>query len=350
MIGRCTWTPARPPTSSRRLASPVVRDRPGKWREPRRLRSRRLAGGKAWPGCGPWRSARSSAPRSASSAGGQRRRGHHHGREAPQGRAARGGRQVKPDEQGQRQHRAILHPQPADRLGCPRRTLAWGMFGYTNMPKRKDPDIPVRVGLAIAPWPGISSDKVEQLVTRKIEQAATGNYNVDRVESTTQDNMSVVLVRLLDSIENTDQEFQDIGQRLSGINDLPEGAGPITLISDFGDTAALMLTMASPPVPRWKSSARTGLREPSRCPWRSDDRADDPAVLLSRVGPAGRRRTTARHVRRTGPPRRHRTRRPPGVGWQLLQEWTRRPRSPTPSSAPRGAVHRNAAAGLRLSP
>ncbi|MBV9671109.1 MAG: efflux RND transporter permease subunit, partial [Acidobacteriales bacterium] len=87
-------------------------------------------------------------------------------------------------------------------------TLLWGVFGYMNMPKRKDPDIPVRVGLAICPWPGISSDKVEQLVTRKIEQAATGNSKVDRVESTTQDNVSVVTVRLLDNIKNTKEEFQ----------------------------------------------------------------------------------------------------------------------------------------------
>ncbi|MGO9211936.1 MAG: efflux RND transporter permease subunit [Terriglobales bacterium] len=127
-------------------------------------------------------------------------------------------------------------------------TLAWGVFGYMNMPKRKDPDIPVRIALAITPWPGISADKVEQLVTRKVEQAATGNSKVDRVESTTQDNISVVQVRLLDSIKNTQQEFQDIGQRLNQITDLPQGAGPITWISDFGDTAALMLTVASPSV------------------------------------------------------------------------------------------------------
>ena len=141
-------------------------------------------------------------------------------------------------------------------------TLAWGVFGYMSMPKRKDPDIPVRIGLAICPWPGIASDKVEQLVTRKIEQAATGNSKVDRVESTTQDNVSVVQVRLLDSIENTDQEFQDIGQRLAQITDLPDGAGPITWISDFGDTAALMLTVASPPVPELELELRArGVRE-----------------------------------------------------------------------------------------
>jgi len=141
-------------------------------------------------------------------------------------------------------------------------TLAWGVFGYMNMPKRKDPDIPVRIALAITPWPGISADKVEQLVTRKVEQAITGNSKVDRVESTTQDNISVVQVRLLDNIKNTQQEFHDIGQRLNQINDLPEGAGPITWISDFGDTAALMLTVASPPVPDLEIGLRArGVRE-----------------------------------------------------------------------------------------
>ena len=141
-------------------------------------------------------------------------------------------------------------------------TLAWGVLGYTSMPKRKDPDIPVRIALAICPWPGIPAEKVEQLVTRKIEQAATGNSKVDRVESNTQDNISVVTVRLLDSISNTQQEFQDIGQRLNQITDLPQGAGPITWISDFGDTAALMLTVASPPVPEMEIELRArGVRE-----------------------------------------------------------------------------------------
>jgi multidrug efflux pump subunit AcrB len=140
--------------------------------------------------------------------------------------------------------------------------MAWGVFGYMNMPKRKDPDIPVRIALAICPWKGIPAAKVEQLVTRKIEQAATGNSKVDRVESTTQDNVSVVTVRLLDNIENTKQEFEDIKQRLDQINDLPDGAGPITWISDFGDTAALMLTVASPPVPDIELQLRArGVRE-----------------------------------------------------------------------------------------
>jgi multidrug efflux pump len=156
-------------------------------------------------------------------------------------------------------------------------TLLWGVFGYLSMPKRKDPDIPVRLALAICPWPGIASDKVEQLVTRKIEEAVAGNSKVDRIESTTQDNISVVQVRLLDSIENTKQEFQDIGQRLQQVDDLPDGAGPITWISDFGDTAALMLTVASPSLSDLEVELRArGVRE---------------AIEKARPGEAGARAT-----------------------------------------------------------
>ena len=39
--------------------------------------------------------------------------------------------------------------------------IAWGIFGYTRMPKRKDPDIPVREAVAICPWPGVRAEKIE---------------------------------------------------------------------------------------------------------------------------------------------------------------------------------------------
>lgn len=141
-------------------------------------------------------------------------------------------------------------------------TMMWGVYGYLELPKRKDPITPVRVAVAICKWPGIRSDKIEQLVTRKIEQAAAANSTVERIESTTQDNVAVVYVRLQDSVSNTAQEFQDIGQRLNQIHDLPDGAGPIQWISDFGDTAALMLTVASPEVPQLEIDLRArGVRQ-----------------------------------------------------------------------------------------
>ena len=44
------------------------------------------------------------------------------------------------------------------------------------------------------------------------------------------------------------KEFDDLKGKLDGIRDLPDGSGPIYFVKDFGDTAALMLTVASPRV------------------------------------------------------------------------------------------------------
>src|SRR4026207_432563 len=46
----------------------------------------------------------------------------------------------------------------------------WGIYGYMKRPQRKDPDIPIRQALALCPWPGASAEKIEQLVTQRMEE------------------------------------------------------------------------------------------------------------------------------------------------------------------------------------
>ena len=41
-------------------------------------------------------------------------------------------------------------------------TLLWGVYGYRAMPQRKDPDLPVRVAVAVCPWPGGTAVDVEE--------------------------------------------------------------------------------------------------------------------------------------------------------------------------------------------
>src|ERR1035437_8592059 len=74
-------------------------------------------------------------------------------------------------------------------------TVLWGAYGYVNMPKRKDPSIPIRVAVAIDVWPGVKAEKIEQLVTRKIEAKMSQNARVERTESITRDSVAVVYVR-----------------------------------------------------------------------------------------------------------------------------------------------------------
>jgi|HubBroStandDraft_6_1064221.scaffolds.fasta_scaffold07290_5 multidrug efflux pump subunit AcrB len=132
--------------------------------------------------------------------------------------------------------------------------LLWGWFGYTSMPQRKDPDIPVRLGVAACPWPGATAQQVEQYVTRRIEDVAAENKTIHPgtdseygIKSLSLPGYSYVTIQLDEGITDTKRQFSDINLKLNALNSqLPQGAGPISFQSDFGDTAALMLTVASP--------------------------------------------------------------------------------------------------------
>jgi multidrug efflux pump subunit AcrB len=127
-------------------------------------------------------------------------------------------------------------------------TLLWGAYAYYAMPKRKDPELKVRKALAFCAWPGASAEEVEQQVTRKIEEKMAQNSRVETIESISRSNVSVVYLALDEQVKDIGKELDDIQLRLDNIRDLPEGAGPIEFVKDFGDTAALMLTVASPKV------------------------------------------------------------------------------------------------------
>jgi len=135
-------------------------------------------------------------------------------------------------------------------------TVAWGIFGYRHMPQRKDPDIPIRQALALVPWPGASTEKIEQLVTRRVEEKVAENARVDKIESNTRTGLTAIFITLVDGSFDVPKEFDDIKMKLDSIGNLPDGAGPIQFVKDFGDTAALMLTVASPKT----SALEIGLR------------------------------------------------------------------------------------------
>src|SRR6202048_957854 len=132
--------------------------------------------------------------------------------------------------------------------------LVWGWFGYHSMPQRKDPDIPVRVAVAFCPWPGATARQVEQFVTRPIEDAVAENKTIHPgtasdygVRSVSLPGAAYVYVQLAENVSDVKRQFSDINLKLNALNSqLPQGAGPISFQSDFGDTAALMLTIASP--------------------------------------------------------------------------------------------------------
>ena len=137
-------------------------------------------------------------------------------------------------------------------------TCLWGIFSYVSMPQRKDPEIHIRKAVAVTQWVGAKAEKVEQLVTKRGEETISKNASVKKVESISRDNLSIVFCELDDNCKDTKLQFDDIALNLDGLQGLPQGAGPVNFVRDFGDTAALMLTVASPKVSDVELSIRAG--------------------------------------------------------------------------------------------
>jgi multidrug efflux pump subunit AcrB len=158
-------------------------------------------------------------------------------------------------------------------------TLLWGAYAYYAMPKRKDPEVKVRKALAVCVWPGASAEEVEQQVTRKIEEKMAQNSRVETIESVSRSNVSVVYLAVDEKVEDIGKELDDVRLKLDSIRDLPEGAGPIEFVKDFGDTSALMLTVASPKTPEVAIQSQAQALERAI------------AQARSRIAPGGKRAT-----------------------------------------------------------
>ena len=92
----------------------------------------------------------------------------------------------------------------------------------------------------------------------------------DRIHLRT--SLAVVYLELDENLKETGKELDDIKLKLDSITDLPGGAGPINFIKDFGDTAALMLTVSSPKIDETEIALRarlvqTGDRTRARPTW-----------------------------------------------------------------------------------
>ena len=108
-------------------------------------------------------------------------------------------------------------------------TFVWGFFGYRNMPKRKDPNIPVRVASAQCQWPGATAEQVEQLVTRPIEQTVALNTTLKPpspsdfgIRSISFPGLAVVYIQLNDNVKDKEKQFSDMNLKL---NQLSSAAG-----------------------------------------------------------------------------------------------------------------------------
>ncbi len=139
--------------------------------------------------------------------------------------------------------------------------LVWGWASFGQLPQQEDPKIPIRKALVVTVFPGATSDKVENLVTKPLERKLAELSTVEELSSESRNGVSVIKVALQPQTKaRTDQDWDKLRAKIAEVS-LPEGTMPPWLNSDFGDTVTLLYAIASDPITEPEVEARACLVE-----------------------------------------------------------------------------------------
>lgn len=113
-------------------------------------------------------------------------------------------------------------------------TVVAGISAIQSLPRLEDPVITNRNPQIITLFPGATAERVEALVTEKIEQELKEIPEIKHIDTTSQAAVSVVAIELADevTVETNEQVFSEIRDKLAdAASQFPEGV----LASDFDD-------------------------------------------------------------------------------------------------------------------
>ncbi len=121
-----------------------------------------------------------------------------------------------------------------------------GVSALNSLPRIEDPRITTRNALILTSFPGASAERVEALVTKKLEEELREVEEIKDIDSTSRANVSVIGVELLDRIDasNNEQAFSRVRDKLADAEaDLPPGAGK-PVFDDQRGASAFSLVVA----------------------------------------------------------------------------------------------------------
>ncbi|HCE55089.1 MAG: efflux RND transporter permease subunit [Lutibacter sp.] len=126
--------------------------------------------------------------------------------------------------------------------------MVLGIFGILNMPRNEFPEFTIRQGIVVGIYPGATSMEVEEQLTTKVEDYLFGYEEVKKAKtySHSKEGMMIVYVELNDNVKNADKFWSKLRLGLKELKmELPSGVVALIGSNDFGDTAALLITMSS---------------------------------------------------------------------------------------------------------
>ncbi|MDA0739256.1 MAG: efflux RND transporter permease subunit [Nitrospirae bacterium] len=119
-----------------------------------------------------------------------------------------------------------------------------GISSYQKLPRNEDPGFIIRVALVMTYFPGASPERVEQLVTDKLEKAIQEITELDFVRSESKTGVSMIYVNILESHRNMRPIWDNLRRKVDkAAQDLPDGVRGPFVNDEFGDVFGIVLTV-----------------------------------------------------------------------------------------------------------
>jgi multidrug efflux pump subunit AcrB len=124
--------------------------------------------------------------------------------------------------------------------------LVVGWISFNNLSRLEDPEFTIKDAVVITPYPGASAAEVEQEVTNVIEKACQEMGQLERLESRSSRDLSIVQVTMKDRYdkETLPQVWDELRRKVNDYQrQLPPSAGPSIVNDDFGDVYGVFLAI-----------------------------------------------------------------------------------------------------------
>ena len=120
--------------------------------------------------------------------------------------------------------------------------VVWGLSAFFTLPRMEDPEITQRFASVVTFFPGATPERVESLVTEKVEQKLFELEEIESLRSTSSSGFSSVVVELKESIQNVDPVWSKVRNKISDVvPELPVGASEPEFRDESTSASALIV-------------------------------------------------------------------------------------------------------------
>lgn len=121
-----------------------------------------------------------------------------------------------------------------------------GIFAYFILPAQEDPTITIREAVISTSFPGMAPERVEQLITKKLEEEIRKVPEVKELRSSSTTGTSTVHVKIYDRYFNLDDIWQDVRNKTTAAHSkMPSGTSSPYVNTEFGDVSVVTLALTA---------------------------------------------------------------------------------------------------------